>query len=95
MGQVTKIRDVVKNLKSYSDEMIIFAQEPWNYDSAAVVIKDSEAEMTPNAATELGAKYLLEVSIAREFLDGALAHTTERTIDEQCEMLIHYAIYDS
>jgi hypothetical protein len=91
-----KLIDVVTNLASFDEDLTIYAARPWTCDSHALVAREPAAGGLPLEAKTADLNYFIEVLIAKEFLSG-WAENEKRTIPprEQCDRLIHYAIYDA
>lgn len=83
---------VIGNLGGLDDADTIYAKVPWSSDSLAVVAREPAEGGVPEEATGLGLAYFLEVSIAREVLDGLPWLPTPET---KCERIIHYAVHDA
>lgn len=91
-----KLVELVENLGVIDPEFTIYAQEPWTCDSMAMAVQEPEGGGVPLEAANAGMSYLIEVFIAKEFLDGwARNEGREPTSQEMCNRLIHYAIYDA
>jgi len=99
MGQIAKLIELVARLDELDDEDTIYACEPWTEDSDAMVAPDDQESVpfwVPPEAAEAGMKYFLEISIAREVLEGWTASLDEKpTLTAICQRLIEYAIYDA
>jgi hypothetical protein len=91
-----KLIGVVANLANLDEESTIYATRPWARDSVALVAREPDAGGLPQDAQIAGLHYFIEVLIAKEFLSD-WARNEKRTIplQEQCDRLIHYAIYDA
>ncbi|HEX8814601.1 MAG TPA: hypothetical protein VF753_03795 [Terriglobales bacterium] len=95
MGKITKLIDIVRNLDCFDELQTIYALEPWTAESTAIVAMEPDAGY-PTQALQLSLKYFLEVSVAKEFLNDWIDSLEERpTIEEQCAVVIHYAINDA
>ncbi|MBX9652683.1 hypothetical protein K2Y11_03600 [bacterium] len=91
-----KLIEAIAELGSFDDESTIYASEPWNRDSIAIVEFESDAGCLPTEAQKAGLKYFLEVFIARDFLDDwTRTCGREITLEEMCARLIQYAINDA
>ncbi len=91
-----KLLDVVTNLPAYNSELTIYATAPWMCDSEAVVTLEPDNGALPREVEAAGATYFLEVSIAKEFLQGWLAaEAASVSARDRCERLIRYAIDDA
>ena len=96
MGKVIRLEDAIGRLASVDQDATIYAAEPWSGDSSAVVAIELDSGGGPAEAARLGLKYFLEVSVARDFLEGwesTLGSTP--TEQERCARLIRYAINDA
>lgn len=92
----TTLIDIVTNLSAFDEQLTIYVAKPWTCDSLAVVAREPDEGGLPLEAESCGAVYFIEVFIAKEFLEGWLASEARRIpAREQCERLIHYAIYDA
>jgi hypothetical protein len=88
--------DVTKSLSSLDDSFTIYALEPWTVDSLAVAALEPEGGGIPTVAELEGMSYFLEVSIAKEFVQGWLkGKSANPTAEEQCDRLIRYAVKDA
>jgi hypothetical protein len=88
--------DVIESLGSLDEASTIYASKPWTKDSEVVVMLETNPHQLLPLAQQLGLNYFLEVSIAREFLEGwSKSLDAEPTTQAKCERLIHYAINDA
>jgi hypothetical protein len=88
--------EAIRDLDSFGDEATIYAAEPWNESSTVIVALEPAAGGPPTQAAEHGLRYFLEVSIARDFLEGWIGSLgAEPTLEEKCARLIKYAITDA
>jgi hypothetical protein len=88
---VLKLRDVVERIESFDDELTIYAAPTWSPDSTVVVTKEPESGGVPSEAASEGLQYFLEISIAKEVLDGLQG----LHLDARTKRLIQYAITDA
>jgi hypothetical protein len=99
MGQIVKLIKLIERLAELDDEDTIYACDPWTEDSDAMVaLEDPESVDfgVPSEAAEAGMKYFLEVSIAREVVEGWIPYLDEKpTLTEICQRVIEYAIDDA
>ncbi len=90
------LKTVVSALASFDEEHTIYVAEPWSNDAVAVVAAEPAAGGLPTEAQNVPPTYFLEVSIAKEFLDGWTASESPTpSIDAACARLIQYAINDA
>jgi len=74
----------------------IYAAEPWEENSAAIIVHEPTSGSSPAAAAEVGLRYFLEVSVAREFLEDWVGSLdSEPTLRAKVERLTQYAIDDA
>ncbi len=65
-------------------------------DSKVMVAHEPDSGGLPVGAQQLGLKYFLEVSIARQFLEDSAGNLgAQSTLHEKCARLIQYAINDA
>jgi hypothetical protein len=94
-GTGVTLQETVRDLASLDEEAVICAAEPFTGASEAIVVPLPVAGQGEQIEKP-GFKYFLEVSVAREFIEGWRAHLEkEPTIEEKCTRLIYYAIYDA
>ena len=65
------LEDVVKGLGAFDAEATIYAVAPWSANSLAIVAIEPEEGGLPADAKAIGAKYFLEVLIARDDVLGS------------------------
>jgi len=89
--------ELVSNLATLDREMTIYALEPWTLHSPAVLASPAEDGRIAAAERKVCPhRYFLEVSIAQDLISDWLEQISPKpTISEQCERLIHYAMYDA
>jgi hypothetical protein len=93
---MTKLLDIVTSLAEYSEELTIYAQQPWSCESLAVVAREPDAGGVPPEAAALAAAYFIEVSVANEVLSGWRENQRRNpSVQDDCERLIHYAVHDA
>jgi hypothetical protein len=91
-----KLVDVVRELDSFDDDSVIYAAEPWNANSAATVVRELPGDDSAANKEALGLAYFLEVSVAREFLEGWVANLgSQPSLDHKCSRLVQYAVNDA
>ena len=96
MGQIMTLANLLASLDSLDAEDTIYAAEPWNKGSMALVAHEPETGGLPEEAQTQGMKYFLEVFVARDFLeDWKPSLGKEPSRDEVCDRLIQYAIRDA
>jgi hypothetical protein len=86
--------EVIRDLENHEAEATIYAAEPWEENSQAVVGFEPEEGGKPVEAEHLS--YFLEVFVARDFLvDWEPTTVSSPTLQERCARLIQYAINDA
>lgn len=93
---MTNLRETIQLLSQLSGDLTIYARRPWGADSEVLLAPEPEPGGLPDEARSRGMEYLIEVFVAREFLDGWVrAQAIEATVDQQCERLVDYAENDA
>lgn len=91
-----KLIDIVSQLDNFDEEMTIYASEPWDLNSDALVDFEPDEGGLPLEAREKNLEYFLEVYLAKEFLDGWVENQKAGVSrSEICNRLIEYAINDA
>jgi hypothetical protein len=80
-----KLAEIVESLEAQNEEETIFAAEPWSCSSEAVIASEPEDGSLPAIAAARCLTYFVEVSVAKEFLDGCRLNETA----PKCERLIN------
>lgn len=95
-GKQMTLFEAVEGLDSLDDDSTIYAAEPWTGTSHAITLSEPNERVRAQQAAKLGLRYFLEVSIAREFLDGwATNFAQPPSPQEKCLRLIKYATNDA
>lgn len=88
--------DAVERLDSLDDDSTIYAAEPWTEASHAITVTEPDRRFPAAQLTRVGLRYFLEVSIARDFLDGWTTNVAQApSLQEKCARLIKYATNDA
>lgn len=88
--------EVINNIHDSDETATIYAKAPWRPGSIAVLAREPESGGTPEEAETLGLDYLLEVSVAQEFLEDWVSSLQSLpTPEEQCDRIIQYAMDDA
>jgi hypothetical protein len=86
--------ETVRELASLDREGVICATEPFTQKSEVIIVTSSESGSVKEMERP-GFKYFLEVLIAQEIIEDWINSVAKKpTVQEQCERLIHYAIFD-
>ncbi len=87
------LKDILCEVQALDDDAVIYARRPWRFDSEAEV-HAFVADFSVSAEMKgRGLDYFLEVSVAKEVLDGF--KQPQSTEAERCELLIYYAENDA
>jgi len=77
------------------EDEVICAVKPFTEGSSAITIPHPASGRISDIE-RAGFSYFLEVSVAREFIEGWLSNKSLLpSIEEQCARLIHYAEFDA
>src|SRR5258708_3324507 len=96
MGQAVTLFEAIKNLSDLDENDTIYVAEPWTENSKAIVAPEPVSGGLPAEAAGLGLKYFLEVSVAREVLEGWTGVLgAEPNLRAKVERLTRYAIDDA
>jgi hypothetical protein len=86
-NQPTTVADAIARLDTLDEDDVIFARKPWSPTAVAMI---GPLDEDPAALQTAGFAYFLEVSVAREILEGP-----PLTLDERIRLILHYAEYDA
>jgi hypothetical protein len=96
MGPMMKLIEAIRDLDDLDPESTIYACQPWTENSNTIVAHEPDSGSLPADAKRLGLKYFLEVSIARDFIEGWMANLdVQPTLQQKCARLIEYAATDA
>ncbi len=90
----TTVLEILRKLGELDPEDVIFAKEPWHWESEAEVLRLTEELGVPAEATAAGLKYLLEVDVARQVLEEFKGRANV-ALETKCDRIIEYAIFDA
>lgn len=88
-----KLLDAIAKLDELPDETFICARRPWSHDSEIKLIPFPEDLRIPEDVKAQGYEYFLEVSTAKEILEGFLER--KPSLDQIVDFVIYYAEYDA
>lgn len=95
MGKIESIimnlSKVILSIDKFNDDLTIYAKEPWNTFSEAIVEKEPEGGLPEKAS---GFKYFLEVFLVKEFLED-WKERKNKSDEEIVQRIIQYAINDA
>ena len=87
------LHDVISKLNEFSEETFICARRPWTPASEAKLVPFPEDLRIPESIKAEGLEYFLEVSTAREVLEGFLDRSPSPA--QITDFIIYYAEYDA
>lgn len=73
---------------------MIFAKPEWSCDTEAAIFRLTDDYRVPEEALRSGFRYLLEVDVARQVM-VEFKDRQDVALEEKCNRIIHYAIYDA
>jgi hypothetical protein len=85
--------EVIAQLGSLPEEHFICVRRPWRHHAETVLVPYHEDLRIPAAITEAGFEYYLEVSTAREVLEGFLERSP--SLEQIVDYLTFYAENDA
>jgi len=91
--EVRPLIEVVAQLNALPDEHFICVRRPWGQRSDTVLVPYPEDLRIPVAIAEAGFAYYLEVSTAREVLEGFLERSP--SLQQITDFLTFYAEHDA
>jgi len=90
--------EAIRDLGSLDEDATLYVREPWTADSETIAVvepSDFDGRIPPPEARG-GCTYFLEVSIAREVMEGWLSNIDAAPpLEQRCARVIHYAIFDA
>jgi len=87
------LEEIVSLIYTLDDEHVICARPPWEAASPAQVVALDTGRQIPQAVTDAGFQYFLQVAVARDVLD-VFAHRPV-TPAAKFKALVHYAVHDA
>jgi hypothetical protein len=87
------LEDVISQLHELPEATFICARRPWNYASDVVLIPFPDDLRIPDVVKAEGYEYFLEVSTAKEILEGFIER--KPTLRQTTDFVVHYAEYDA
>ena len=88
-----KLIEVVEQLHELPESTFICARRPWTRYAESKLVPFTEDLRVPQEVLAEGFDYFLEVSTAREILEGFLEK--DPSLERITEFLIYYAEYDA
>jgi hypothetical protein len=91
---MTSLAEIVDQLEGFDSDAVIFAEEPWQGDTRAMVVA---ADQDESMAEQQGLIYLLEVDLAREVLEVWSAWRNDRqpSLVDAVAAILYYAERDA
>ena len=91
-----RLEDLVRNINTIDENLIIFQEEKLNIDSEIALFDSEEVGNSVVINTKAEYHYLLEVFIAREFINDWLETMSVQPTDKEiASRLFEYAINDA
>jgi hypothetical protein len=69
MLRAMTLQEILDRVDELGDDQVIFARRPWTPDSEAEIGKFNDNFRVPDATSNRGLDYFLEVSVAKEILE--------------------------
>ena len=88
-----KLFEALDLIESLDGQDVIFAVEPWTFQSEATIGRLDNEYRVPKKITDLGYSYFMDVFVALEVLQG-FDHST-LDVQQRREVLLHYAKFDA
>ena len=91
---MAKLIELIANVDQMDAEDVVFAKRDWQPESEARAFRLTEECRVPDEAKVLGYEYFLEVDVIRQVLE-VFHDRVDVSLEEKCQRVIHYAIYDA
>lgn len=88
-----KLGPILDQIDNLSDDMCIFARQPWSLSSEAEIARLGNDFKTPQAIADKGLSYFLEVHVAKEVLE--VFGNYSASAEEKRRLLLFYAENDA
>lgn len=88
-----KLIEIVSKLNDLPKETFICVRRPWNYDAESMLVPFPDDLCIPKEVKAQGYEYFLEVSTAREILEGFLS--SKPSLEQITDFVIFYAENDA
>lgn len=86
--------ELIGKVDQMDPEDVICAKREWRPDSEARAFRLTEDLRVPEDAKTAGYEYFLEVDVIRQVLEE-FAGNPNASLEQKCQRVIHYAIYDA
>jgi hypothetical protein len=87
------LEEVISQLHQIAEKTFICARRPWNHTSDVALVPFSDDLRVPDAIKAEGYEYFLEVSTAKEILEGFIQRNP--TLRQTTDFVIYYAENDA
>ena len=90
------LREIINQIEALPDDLTIYATEAddWQIDSPAALVTEEDSDEIGMNIEDMS--YFLEVSIAKEVLDGCRQHKGRSLSEaERLAAVVYYASYDA
>lgn len=91
---MTTLIELIGQIDAMDAEDVIVAKPEWHRGSDARIVRLTDDYRVPEETTQLGYRYFLEVDVIRQVL-GEFHGRFDVTLEEKCDRIIHYAVYDA
>lgn len=88
-----KLEEAFDKIDGLSEDEVIFAKRPWQFDSEALIGKLDENFRVPKPIADQNFDYLIDVPVAKEVL-GAFG-SKQPSPQERRTLLLYYAEHDA
>lgn len=87
------LEEVISQLNQLSDETFMCVRRPWSFESDVALVPFPHDLRIPESVKSEGYEYFLEVSTAKEILEGFIER--KPTLRQTTDFIIHYAEHDA
>ena len=89
-----RLIDIIASFDEIDPEDVIFAKPEWSCDTESAIFRLTDDYRVPEEALRSGFRYLLDVDVARQVM-VEFKDRPDATLEEKCNRIIQYAIYDA
>ena len=87
------LAEAIARIDQLDEDSTILVRTPWAPDAEALVAPLTDGCVIPAEVSQAGYSYFLEVSVAREVLEGFPA--LDAVLEKRVRLLQHYAEFDA
>jgi len=88
-----KLEEALDKIDSLSEDEVIFAKRPWQFDSETLIGKLDEDSRVPKLIADQNFDYLIDVPVAKEVL--GVFGSNPPSQEERRALLLYYAQHDA